>query len=270
MSVGCWGPGLYASDIAMDTRDVLRGLLRLPLSVDEIVAAAEREIGPLDDERAVFRLVAADQLERAGLLTDAVREAALETIAAGTDLAGVAEAGMAAADLKKRTAAVALLAGRLRAPRPARPRRVLKKPQALLFEPGDVLAVPVRDGSPYNPYMGRRPVEWVPDGELRAAVAATGHALGYLGWYAVVVSPAGGAATSKTTVAPGPAGAGCLTAEHASRMGLSRISRQVTDGMVLSHTAEELECAGRSAAILSISLSNALAFPMHRPESETQ
>lgn len=235
--------------------------MRVPLSVDEIVAAAEREIGPLDDDVAVFRLVVADQLELAGALTDAVREAALATIAVGADLAVCAEAGMSTSDLKKRSAAIAALGARLRAPRPARPRRLLKAPEPLLFEPGDVLSYPIRDGGSYNPYMGRRPEDWTPDGQAITAVAATGHILGYLAWYAVVSPPPNDPEAPGTAGAPNPARFGTLTREHASRIGLVRIARQSAGELVLSQTTEELERGGRSAAILSISLANALVFP---------
>jgi len=260
--MGHWGPGLYSSDIAADTRDVLKGLLRVPLPVDEIVAAAEREIAPLDDEIAVVRLVVADVLERAGWLSEAVREGALEAIASDADIAACAEAGMSAADLRKRRAVLASLAERIRSPRAARPRPVLKAPEPLLFEPGDVLSYPIRDGDCYNPYLGRRPVDWTPDGQAIAAVAATGHALGYLGWYAVVSPPPNDPAEPGSAVTPGPAGFGSLTPEHASRIGLARIARQSTEGLVLSPGVEDLERCGRHAAILSLSLANVLPWPM--------
>jgi hypothetical protein len=259
--VGHWGPGLYSSDIAADMRDALKGLLRVPMPVDEIVAAAEREIAPLDDEVAVVRLVAADVLERAGWLSEAVRAEGLAAIASGDDIAGCAEAGISAADLRKRRAVLSSLAERLRSPRAARPRPVLKAPDRLLFEPGDVLSYPIRDGACYNPYLGRRPADWMPDGHAIAAVVATGHALGWLGWYAVVSPPPQDPAAPGSVVPPGPAGFGSLTPEHASRIGLARIARQPVAGLVLSTGDEGLERGGRHAAILSISLANVLPSP---------
>ena len=259
--MGHWGPGLYSSDIAADMRDVLKGLLRRPLSEDEIVAEAVRVVAPLADEVAVVRLVAADVLERAGFLTEAVRAAALETIASGADLADCAEAGMSAADLRKRQAAFAALGERLASPRAARPRRVLKAPEPLLFEPGDVLSYPVRGGECYNPYMGRRPAGWTPEGQALAAVVATGHAMGHLGWYAVVAPAPRDGAGQGAAVPPGPAGFGCLTREHASRIGLARVARQSVEGLVLSPGPGEIERAGCDAAILSISLANVLPWP---------
>ena len=71
----------------------------------------------------------------------------------GIDLAAMAALGMDEKSLAKRRAMLEELSRRITAPiETTKPRAVLKEPQMLLLEVGELLIYPVCNGDPINPY----------------------------------------------------------------------------------------------------------------------
>ena len=69
--MGAWGPGLYSNDAALDQRQVVRNLLRLPIGPEEIIEAIRHYDPVLDDvddvDHATAWFVIADMFYRYGI-----------------------------------------------------------------------------------------------------------------------------------------------------------------------------------------------------------
>ena len=79
--MGAWGTGLYSGDFALDVRAVVAAVARVPLDEDEMVKAlcvTEKSAAenPADEDHAIFWLVLADQIEKRGIFSARVRDAA--------------------------------------------------------------------------------------------------------------------------------------------------------------------------------------------------
>jgi hypothetical protein len=96
--------------------------------------------------------------------------------------------GLDSSSLKRRSALLEDLRSRLAEPLPpARPRVVLKAPQKLLLEAGEVVIYPICKGKPINPYAVGKEWAWVKawrqDGWGALVVAERGLVFGFLAWY---------------------------------------------------------------------------------------
>ena len=184
--MGAWGGGLYDSDFACDLRADFKGFFRAPLSDDEFLAKIGEAHGPPDGDDHVdacdYWLVLADQLERQGLHRQDVFERAVAIIENGEDLAALEKLGAEAGTIARRRKVTAELLDRLRNPRPAKPRRPLRKPQPLLFEVGDALIWPTDRGQEMSPWV---PGGFKQDGWGFAIVTDTLHEYGVFAKYAV-------------------------------------------------------------------------------------
>jgi hypothetical protein len=231
-----WGPGLYSDDFAADLRPAIRALRRLPMSGDEIVhllvglhPAAEL---PEDEDHSTFWMVVADQLHRSGIPSIATPKA-LDLIRSGTAIAASADLGMEPRDLRKRAASLEKLAEMLGQPPPVKKRSVLKKPQPLLLQPGEVYAYPADSrGNGINPYF--------PDAEIERRfeqtcwgsmlVSAAGHEFEFLAWYRMTRSRAYAAdlpnfETAVSQIDPSRGAVGPLTANQLRRIRLHALGR---------------------------------------------
>ena len=199
--MGVWGTGLYSGDFALDLRGSIKAVLRLPFDADkllELLSDLEPSAAndPQNEDHSTFWMVVADQFAKAGIQSKRVREKALHIIDSGTDLAMLTKLGMDAADLKKRAKMLTSLREFLSAPsRTVRPRKVLKKPQTLVFSPGDVLIYPTSLGRCRTKISERFqlvPV-WQQDAWDAAIIMDTGLAFDFLAWYLPLVldSPLG-------------------------------------------------------------------------------
>jgi hypothetical protein len=189
--MGVWGSGLYSGDFAADLRATIRAVARLPFDADRLVdilssiepaAANDRD----DEDHTTFWLVIADQFARRGIACQRVRDKALQIIDNGSDLALLATLGMAPALLDQRQKILAELRVRIESgARNEKERPVLKKPQPLLMEIGDVLVYPTSHGECINSYFARkeRIPNWKQDGWGVAIVVDAGRAFEYLAWY---------------------------------------------------------------------------------------
>ena len=191
--MGAWGGGLYDSDFALDLKGTINGVLRAPLSDDEVLA----EIWASHGEAAVaadaldYWLVLADQFERRGIRRQEVFERAIAIVEAGEDVAMLEELEAEPNTIAERCKATAKLVERLRAPRPAKPRRPLSKPQPLLLEPGEALTWPTDRGGSINPHVAEDSLwklgGFTQDGWGFGIVTETGHHYHVLAYYAVQV-----------------------------------------------------------------------------------
>ena len=189
--MGAWGGGLYDSDFARDLKGAIKGIWRAPLSDDEILAELGEPApsGPDDVEALDHWLVLADQLERAGMPRRAVFDRALAIIESGEDLAALEALDSSPGLLAQRRKVHEELGGRLRDPRPAKPRRPLTKPQPLLFEENDAIVWPTDKGDCINPYVAEDKLHLLggfdQDGWGFGIVSAVGHHYGVLAFHSV-------------------------------------------------------------------------------------
>lgn len=190
--MGVWGAGLYSSDFAKDLSSAARAVARLPYDSDrlaEIVCSAEpgAATNPADEDHTTFWLVLADQFAKKGIVCERVRQKAISIIDNGDDLAMLSKLGMDAAGLRKRGKMLAELRQSIvNATVPARPRKILKKPQEFLMNAGDVLVYPTSGGNIINPYFAsveKIVPEWRQDGWGAAVIVETGRSFDFLAWY---------------------------------------------------------------------------------------
>ena len=273
--MGVWGAGLYSGDFAMDLRTTAGAVARLPFDGDRLVeilsesepAAARR---PDDPDHTVFWLVVADQMARCGIRSDRAREQALAILDAGADLALHEKLGMDAPTLKKRRKMLEEVRARITAPLPERSRAVLKKPQPLLMQVGDVLAYPTCGGRCANPYcatheqdrMGTAGLPWRQDGWSAMVVVDCGRAFEFLAWYrpltvsqAVAEKPDLAALSGEVLWRLG--NTGTCSPVHFERMQLEKIGALPIDPQKLRDAFPDMR-PGTRAAASDISLGNTL------------
>lgn len=195
--MGVFGAGLYSGDFAMDLRSTIGAVAHLPYDGDKLIqilcesepAAANN---PDDEDHNTFWLVTADQFAKRAIVCERVRDKALAIIDSGADVAMLGKLGMKSSDLRKRQKMLLELRGQITAPAaPQKPRRVLKKPQALLMDVGDVFVYPTFGGRCRNPYFASREMDrmgtmaraWTPDSWSAMVIVDCGRAFDFLAWY---------------------------------------------------------------------------------------
>ncbi|MGB6175002.1 MAG: hypothetical protein WBF43_01390 [Methylocella sp.] len=268
--MGAWGIGLYSCDFALDLRGSVKAVARLPFEPDRLLdylCAAQ----PLaannsnDSDHTIFWLTVADQFAKRGIDCPRARDRALAIIEEGADLAAMAALGMEEKSLVKRRAMLEDLRARIDRPvETAKPRAVLKTPQKLLLEVGDVLTYPTCEGEPINPYAVGKEWEWVKawkqDGWGALTIAGRGLAFDFLAWYwpLVICEPLLQEPTIADLLRPRmwlSRNAGTLTARHHASMQLKSLGRVLIDPGKLHHFFPG--CTGSvSSAVNDISLSN--------------
>ena len=176
----------------MDLRSTIRAVARLPFSPDRLVdilceTAPTAATNPKDEDHTTFWLIVADQFSKRGIVCDLVREKALEIIDEDSDLHLLHNLGMKDADLRRRGKMLQELRARIAPALAFKARPVLKKPQPLLMDVGDVFVYPTSNGKNINPYLASiRTVDsrpWIPDGWGAAIILDCGRAFEFLSWY---------------------------------------------------------------------------------------
>jgi hypothetical protein len=197
--MGFFGTGLYSGDFAMDLRTTVAAVLRLPFDPDRLVdilcstepSAADN---PGNEDYTTFWLVIADQFAKRAVACDHVSSKAVAIIDSGADLAVLEKLGTKPSDLRKRQRMLLDLRARIVAgPTTSKPRTVLRKPQPLLMEVGDVLIYPTCEGENINPYYPSRekkihyarngPMSWKQDGWGAMVILDCGRAFEFFAWY---------------------------------------------------------------------------------------
>ena len=196
--MGVWGTRLYSGDFAMDLRSTIAAVVRLPFEVDrlvEILCETEPEAAKNSDneDHTTFWLILADQFAKRAIVSDRVRDKAIEIIDGDRDLAMLERLGMQPPDLAKRRKMLQEVRSRIIESSLSKPRKVLKKPQELLMSVGDVLVYPTCDGENINPYYPSKeqqrhyrpggPVMWSQNGWAACIIIDCGRAFEFLSWY---------------------------------------------------------------------------------------
>jgi hypothetical protein len=270
--MGVWGTGLYSGDFAQDLRGSVKAVARLPFEPDRLLEyLCESEPlaanNPKDSDHTIFWLTVADQFAKRGIDCARAREQALAIIANGTDLAAMAALGMEEKSLTKRRSMLEDLRGRITAPiEKAKRREVLKSPQKLLLEVGEVLTYPVCKGDPINPYAVGKDWDWVKawkqDGWGAFVVAERGLVFDFLAWYRplVVCEALPDEPTLADLIAPRiwlSKNAGTLTARHYTGMQLKSLGRVSIDTRKLDYFFPRCTTAV-SCAVNDISICNSI------------
>lgn len=277
--MGVWGAGLYSGDFAMDLRGTVAAVARLPFDSDKLVdilcetdpAAANN---PEDPDHTTFWLVVADQFAKRAIRCDRVRDKALTIIDAGSDIAMLGKLGMSASDLTKRRKVLADVRARIMAP-PAstRPRPVLRKPQPLLMDIGDLFVYPTFGGRCINPYFASKeqdnkyatkdgPTFWKQDGWSAMMIVYRGRAFDFLSWYWPLTISTASAQKPALAALRGEvlwklAGVGTCSALHFKRMELEKLGTLPVDTEKLRRAFPNLK-PGTFAAVHDISIANIL------------
>ena len=269
--MGVWGTGLYSGDFAKDLSSAARAVSQLPFDGErlaDLLCSIEPGAANFEssEDYTTFWLVLADQFAKRGIVSERVKQNALAIIDTGKDLAMMSQLGMDAAGLKKRGKMLVELREKIvHAIPPATPRRVLKKPQALVMDTGDVVIYPTGGGKPINPYFPSaekiRP-EWIQDGWGTAVIVEAGREFDFLAWYrpmtmanTMSVKPKMQEILSKHVWAlriPGT-----CSASHFKKMRLEKIGNVAIDSEKVKQLFSK-EPSGRSAAVNDISIANRL------------
>ena len=267
--MGAWGIGIYSNDYALDLRNSVKALSRLPfeperllefLCSDDPTAATDAT----DSDHTLFWLVVADQFAKHGIDSPSARDRALAIIADGADLATMAALGMDEKSLVKRRKILEDLRARIAAPIEPKPRSVLKAPQKLLLRVGEVLIYPVCQGKPINPYTVGKDFAfvkaWRQDGWGALAVAERGREFDFLAWYRplVICDPLPAEPTLAGLAEPHMwrlQAPGTLSARHYTNMQLKSLGCVSIDAAKLGHFFPE-RMSATSCAVSDISLAN--------------
>jgi hypothetical protein len=196
--MGTWDIGLYSSDIAIDLKLSIKVICSLPYDdkriVDEIVESYKDIAFDKDDEDCtVFWLVLADQLHKKGFNCPEVFEKAIRIIDSGQDVKIFRDLGADESSLKKREGKLQKLKDKLIESPPNKVRKILKKPEKLLFDIGDVILFPLDErGLPFNPYYTAKQIAEEPDifiqtGWGAAVIVDNGLIYDYLTYYKLIV-----------------------------------------------------------------------------------
>jgi hypothetical protein len=270
--MGAWGTGLYSSDFAQDLRGTVAAVARLPFEPARLLhflCEAEPSVSNdnTDSDHTSFWLVVADQFVKRGIDCLPVWEKALAIIKDGADLAAMAALGMDEKALAKRGLMLAELQTRVsRPPQSTKPRAVLKAPQKLLLDVGEVLIYPTCSGTSINPYLVGKGWDlvkaWKQDGWGAFTVADRGLAFGFLAWYwpLIICEALPSEPTIDGLLKPlrwQTANAGTLTARHYKNLQLKSIGRISCDAGKVTHLLGRCTTSVRSA-VSDISLSNSL------------
>jgi hypothetical protein len=282
--MGVFGAGLYSEDFAMDLRGTISAVVQLPFDSDkltDILSESQPRVAnkPDDEDHTTFWLVIADQFAKRSIVCARVRDKALEIIDSGADVAMHEKRGMNASDLRKRRKMLQELRARISAPAVhRRPRPVLKKPQALLMDIGDVFAYPTSGGRCINAYAASRELDrlgtmapaWKQDGWAAMVIVDRGRAFDFLAWYRPLT-------TSRATVQKPVleelrgevlwrlAHAGTCSPLHFKRMEFENIGVLPVDNDKLRRSFPDM-APGTRAAVSDISLANAVSVAPYVPE----
>jgi hypothetical protein len=283
--MGVFGTGLYSADFALDLRPAVAAVLRLPFAPDRLVDILSRTEpsaadNPNDDDHTTFWLVVADQFAKRGVACERVSTKALAIIDSGADIAMLERLGMKAADLRKRQRILGELRARIVTGRPAsKPRSVLRRPQPLLMEIGDVLVYPTCVGENINPhypskeedvhYTKKGPEPWKQDGWGAMVIIDCGRAFDFLSWYRPATLAEGRSEKPTLDSLRGPMLwrvelPGTCSTSHFRKMELEKIGVLPIDRTKASDVYPKRFGTGISAAAQDISIANRMKAALPR------
>lgn len=281
--MGVWATGLYAGDFALDLRSTIGAVAKLPFDSEQlldILRESERSAADQvdDPDHTTFWLVVADQFAKRGIESRRAREMALQIIDSNKDLAHMEKLGMQPPDLRKRKKVLEEVRQRITVPvMRSKPREVMKGPQPLLMQTGDVLVYPTFGGRCRNPYfvdqnkdrMGAASRPWQIDSWSAMVIIDCGRAFDFLAWYRPLTLGRAMAEKPNLAALQGDliwrlARPGTCTAPHFKRMGIEKIGTIALDSDKLSTNFGELR-PGVSAAVSDISIANQISVGPYMP-----
>ena len=269
--MGVWGGGLYAGDFAMDLRATIAAVVRLPFDPDRLVEILhETEAAAADDphneEHTTFWLIVADQFARRGIACDRVKDKALQIIDTSQDIRMLERLGMKPSGIRERTKLLRQVRERIVSAPVGKPRTILKKPQPLLMDVGDVVVYPTCAGKCINPYFASKEtgsVAWTQDGWGVAVIIDRGRAFDFLSWYRPLTLAQ--ARSEKPTLASVRGAVlwrfqspGTCSPAHWKKMELEKIGTLAIDPEKVRGAFSQLR-PGISAAVNDISMANHLS-----------
>lgn len=240
--------------------------MRLPFSgheILEILCKTERQVAhdPQHPDHGTFWFVTADQFQKRGLESTEVIRKATDLIESGANEIALQKFGMAAGDLRRRSAKLAELRERLQRGAARTRRATLKKPQELIMAIGDVLVYPTSRGESFNPYFapGDERYRWAPDAWGALLIINAGLAFGYLAWYTIMVAKYEfDDRPTMDTLMSSPwtlRASGTCPPSHFRRMALESLGRVIVSMEKLQSVVGGVG-SGEYAAISNISLGN--------------
>jgi hypothetical protein len=259
--MGTWGSGLYSNDDAADFVSLVRTVLKLPKTVDELVAllstAAEDDLA----DQTSFYLILADQFEKRGINHSNIFLKAVSILEEGIDIEELRKAEVDDQSLKSRAKSNLRLLTRLKNPRPEKPRKTFTKPQNAIVAPGDYVCFPTQLGNAPNPYFPQGAEGFVQDGWGLVQIHDTGWEFEYLNWVKLfpLVWHHERRPILEDAIASPPLsnlGYGTLPATHFKRMQMRIIGNGAP--RVDASPPGEHDCTARFVAINDISISNLL------------
>jgi hypothetical protein len=274
--MGVWGINLYSGDFAMDLRSTIGAVARLPFDANRLVeilsetesAAANN---PLDEDHTNFWLVLADQFAKRGIISDHVRAKALSIIDNDENIAMLERLGMKSVDVRKRRKVLYDLRDRITGPVVEKARTVLKKPQPLVMDVGDIVVYPTCYGKNINPYFPSEeqdkqytkegPIPWTQNDWGAMVIVGCGRAFDFLSWYRplVIVEARGQKPTvdalTDENVPWRLDSAGTCSPSHFRKMEMEKIGSVSLDPAKIETVFPGLR-AGISAAVSDISIAN--------------
>ena len=196
---------------------------------------------------------------------------AIEIIDNGNDIAALEQRGLDAAATRHRRRVLAELWERLRrATMPARPRRVMTKPEPLIMDVGDCFSYPTARGQCLNPYFTAkaRKSGCTQDGWAAMVVIDRGRAFDYLAWYRPLTTLADLRRKPDMRQLQGECAwvfrwPGTCPAAHLKRMELEKIGTCTIDPAKLTRAFPSLP-PGILQAISGISIANELNVHVDR------
>jgi hypothetical protein len=167
--MGTWGTSLYSSDSSKDFETTIKSIIRLPFNDEEIYDIISEEFKEIianenEEDHYIFWLVLADQFNKYGITNDLIFQKAIDIIDFEKDLNRNKELGMDNISLKARDKILKKFKESLLNRNSSKNRKLLKKPEELIFKQGDIIKFPiVKNGSALNPYFSKNLIMKHPD-----------------------------------------------------------------------------------------------------------
>jgi hypothetical protein len=261
--------------------------VRLPFESDrlvEILCDTEPSAAnnPLDEDHATFWIVLADQFAKRGIGNDSLRDKALAILDSDEDPAIMTKLGMKEGDLRKRRQMLQQVRARIASGPVHKVRAVLKSPQPMLLDLGDVIAYPTCIGKCINPYYPSKDLDkcytrngavpWQQDGWAAAVIIECGRAFEFLAWYRPMKI---GAASPERPTLNSLWGdrlwrlelPGTCSQSHFKRMELEKIGKLEIDPAKVTQYFPGMR-SGISAAVSDVSIANRLSVAPHTDSNE--
>lgn len=187
--MGTWGTSLYEDDEALDIRDSIAILSKMPIdgerTLELLLENFDRDFNLEDEDAPIFWLTVADQFEKKGIGCDKVLQMAIQVIEGGADLRALEGRGMEVADLVQRKKLLDKLLLRFKNPKTTRPLSKPALPPKLCVCAGQIYAYPTMNGQGMNAWFSSwEAADFNPDGAGALIILATGRAFDWFPWCA--------------------------------------------------------------------------------------